>query len=499
MTPENPARLLREVRRRDFGEFLKRAWPHISGGELLEFNWHIDAIAHRLNLIENGDIRRLIVNLPPRNAKSKTVSVIWVAWMLGQDPRRNFVCVSYSNDLSGKMARDCLSIMQADWYRDLFPKTVISPKRTASLDFETTRGGGRLATSISGTLTGRGGDVIILDDVIKPEEANSETVRTAVNDWFQSTLASRLNDKRSGAILCVMQRLHEYDLPGMLLETGNWDHLSLPAIATGETRIALTRGRVHYRGDGEVLHPARESLSDLKRQKSEMGSHAFSAQYQQNPVPAVGNVIRAAWLHYYGKVDQCPSGGDVIQSWDTAIKSGERNDWSVCISACKVGRKICLIDVWRGKLEFPALVRKAISLAQEFRANTILVEDKGSGQQLIQALRSNEVTGLAFPIARTPTLDKRARVEGVSALIEGGQLLLPCDAPWLAEFKSEILAFPNGRHDDQIDALSQLLDWARPRLNEPFVDVAGPILVAPGDGQLEEGAFWNRYIDAWGG
>ena len=230
--PDDPAAFLRELRRRDFRAFLKRAWPHISGGELLDWNWHLDAIAHDLNRVANGESRRLLINLPPRNAKSKTVSVIWVAWMLGQNARRNFVCVSYSNELSGKLARDCLSIIQSGWYRELFPRTMVSPKRSASLDFETTAGGGRLATSVTGTLTGRGGDIIILDDVIKPEEVNSDSVRKSVNDWFKSTLAPRLNDKAKGAILCVMQRLHQYDLPGMLIEAGGWDHLSLPAIAS---------------------------------------------------------------------------------------------------------------------------------------------------------------------------------------------------------------------------------------------------------------------------
>ncbi|MEM7781525.1 MAG: hypothetical protein AAF697_14145 [Pseudomonadota bacterium] len=140
--------------------------------------------------------------------------------MLGLEPKLNFVCVSYSNELSGKLARDCLSIMESDWYQRLFPATIISRKRSATWDFDTTRGGGRLATSVTGTLTGRGGDIIILDDVIKPEDAMSEALRKNVNDWYQTTLSSRLNDKNSGAILCVMQRLHEYDLTGMLLEAG---------------------------------------------------------------------------------------------------------------------------------------------------------------------------------------------------------------------------------------------------------------------------------------
>lgn len=324
--PHNPALLLGELLRRDFTAFARKAWAWISAGESIAWNWHLDAIAYQLERVANGDNLRLILNLPPRNAKSKTISVIWVAWMLGQDPRRNFVCVSYSNELSGKLARDCLSIIQSPWYRELFPRTIISARRSAAMDFETTMGGGRLATSVTGTLTGRGGDTIILDDVIKPEEANSETTRNFVNDWYQSTLASRLNDKSSGAIILLMQRLHQNDLSGMLLEAGGWEHLKIPAIAVEDQIVPLTRGRVHIRRSGDLLHPEREPIEVLEALKAAMGSLAFAAQYQQDPVPAVGNVIRKEWFKTYemAKFERTP--GIVIQSWDTASKDNPHND-----------------------------------------------------------------------------------------------------------------------------------------------------------------------------
>ncbi|MEO9462355.1 MAG: hypothetical protein ABJ242_06430 [Marinomonas sp.] len=345
LVPQNPAELLRAAQRRDFTAFLQRAWPHVTGGELIQWNWHLDAIAYELNRVAGGDSRRLIVNLPPRNGKSKLTSIIWVAYMLGQDPTLGFVCVSYSGELSGKLARDCLSIMQAPWYRELFPRTKISRKRSANWDFETTRGGGRLATSVTGTLTGRGGDIIILDDVIKPDEANSETTRGNVNEWFRSTLASRLNDKSSGAILCVMQRLHEVDLCGMLLEAGGWNHLSLPAIAPEAAQIQLTRSRVHDRKEGDILHPAREDQNVLNELKASMGSGAFAAQYQQDPSPAEGNLFQAGWLKEYGSDFDRTVYGEVIQSWDTAIKTGDSHDYSVCITAMLRGSDIFIIDV----------------------------------------------------------------------------------------------------------------------------------------------------------
>ena len=459
--PDNPALLLNELLRRDFAAFARKAWAWISAGEPIAWNWHLDAIAFELERVANGDNLRLIVNLPPRNAKSKTISVIWVAWMLGQDPRRNFVCVSYSNELSGKLARDCLSILQSPWYRQLFPGTLISSKRSAAMDFETTRGGGRLATSVTGTLTGRGGDTIILDDVIKPEEANSETTRNFVNDWYQSTLASRLNDKSSGAIILLMQRLHQNDLSGMLLEAGGWSHLKIPAIAVEDQIVPLTRGRVHIRRAGDLLHPEREPIEVLEALKAAMGSLAFAAQYQQNPVPAVGNVIRREWFKTFelAKFERVP--GTVSQSWDTASKDNPHNDFSVCVTAVLRQKDIYIVNLVRRRMQMPELRARAISLANEYRPTTLLIEDQASGQQLIQLLRSEAHGSASSPIAWRPEGDKLSRALGVSAMIEAGRVYLPDDAPWLAEFTSELLGFPNSRYDDQVDAQSQLLAWMR--------------------------------------
>lgn len=460
LKPADPHLFLTKAQQRLFVAFLQKAWPHVTGGELISWNWHLDAIAYQLERVAKGDNRRLIVNLPPRNGKSKLISIIWVAFMLGLNPKLNFVCVSYSNELSSKLARDCLSIMESDWYQRLFPATKISKKRSATWDFDTSRGGGRLATSVTGTLTGRGGDIIILDDVIKPEDAMSETLRKNVNDWYQTTLSSRLNDKNSGAILCVMQRLHEYDLTGMLLEAGGWDQLALPSIALADAIIPLTRGKVYHRKEGEPLHASREPLPVLEEMKAAMGSHAFSAQYQQDPMPAEGNLYQRGWLMYYDPVSFDRS-GEIIQSWDTANKTGMANDYSVCITALVSGRDVFVLNIWRGRLEFPELHKKTIELAQEFGAHEILIEDKASGQQLIQALRADTNTAIPRPLARTPERDKFSRAEGVSSIVEAGQLFLPTQAPWLDDFENELLAFPSARFDDQVDALSQLLERVR--------------------------------------
>lgn len=457
----NKRALWRNLLRKDLEAFVEKAWTTISGGRPINWNWHIEAILNDLELVLSGECRRLLVTMPPRNGKSNLISVILPAWALGHDPTMNFVCVSYANDLSAMFGRDCLAIMQSSWYREVFPGTVISSKRSAAYDFETTRRGGRLSTSVTGTLTGRGGDIVIMDDVIKPDEVFSEVTRKKVNAWYSSTLVSRLDDKQKGAHICVMQRLHEDDLAGKLIENGNWRHLSLPAIATEDQVVSLLRGRIHHRKVGDVLHPGHEPRDVLEEIKAEMGSDTFEAQYQQNPLPAHGNLIRRAWLQYFDLLAFDPAGpGQIVQSWDTASKENLTNDFSVCVTAHIRGREIRILHVFRQRLEFPKLVYHAKRLIEEFRPSTVLIEDQSSGTHLLQTLRKDQSISI-WPTARRPEGDKLSRVSGVSAMIEAGHLLLPKDAPWLLEFEKELLGFPSSKFDDQVDALAQLLVWAR--------------------------------------
>lgn len=476
---DDPVALFKALLAADFCAFLRKVFPWINGGADIAWNWHLEAIAEALAQVASGKCCRLLVTMPPRNLKSIAISVAWVAWMLGRDPTLNFVCVSYSNELSGKLARDCRSVMQSRWFREVFPQAILSDKRLAVHDFETTAGGGRLATSITGTLTGRGGDIIIIDDPIKPDEADSETTRNAVNDWYTSTLASRLNDKGSGAIIVVMQRLHEDDLAGHLLQANDWSHLDLPAIAIEEARIPLSRGRKHERSAGDVLHPAREPRSVLDDLRRSMGSVRFEAQYQQNPVPAFGNMIKREWLAYY----KAPLAGDfpglVVQSWDTASKDGIHNDWSACITARVHRDTVHVVDVYRKRVPFPELLKAVAMLGERHRPNTLLIEDAASGQQLLQSLRERRPSWVPRPIACRPEKDKVTRVAAISAQIEAGRLVLPHDAFWLATFTHELLGFPNGRHDDQVDALAQLISWAA-RANQHQVPLVPPIIFENG-------------------
>jgi predicted phage terminase large subunit-like protein len=442
----------------DFGTFTAKVFATVSPGDHYQHNWHIDAICHALMQIYHGQSRRLIITQPPRSLKSICTSVAFVAWTIGHDPTKRFACVSYSHELAASFARQFRTVVMSDWYRALFPMVQFSKDTEA--ECVTTRGGGRFAVPVGGSFTGRGADVIIIDDPMKADDAQSEKARRAVNEWYATTLLSRLDDKQKGAIILVAQRLHEDDLAGRLLKEDGWEHLDLPAIAQEDEEIPIGPGAVHRRKKGEALHPERESLALLEEIRRAMGSLTFSAQYLQRPVPIEGNLIKRAWIKRYESAPTREVGTQVVQSWDVASTTGESRDWSVCTTWLKVKRSYYLLDVWRGRLEFPHLRHKLIALAREHAPNRILIEQVGPGLHLIQELRANPAAGVPSPIGVKPVGDKLMRMEAQSARFEAGQVYLPKEAPWLSEFLHELLAFPNSRYDDQIDSVSQFLKRA---------------------------------------
>jgi len=450
-------RVLGAVLRSKFAFFLRKVVATVSPGGAYLHNWHIDAIVCQLMRVDSGQSRRLLINQPPRSLKSITVSVAYVAWLLGHDPTRRVIVCSYSGDFAAELHRQFRIVVTSQWYADLFPD-VKWAKETA-FEFITTRGGGRLATSIGGTLTGRGADLIIVDDPLNANEVYSEQARKRVIDWYGGALVSRLNDKETGAIIAIMQRLHEDDLAGYLLRQGGWDHLNLPAIAYEELDIPLGEGRTHRRRTGDVLHPERESRATLESIRVEIGSLLFSAQYQQQPVPLEGNLIRWSWFRTYDDPPAPRYPTRTVQSWDAAMTVGTSNDYSVCTTWRVSGEDAHLLDVFRDRFEYPELRRKVIALANEHSAETILIEDAGPGLNLLQDLRASPPEGLNHPIGVKPIGSKVDRMAAQSAKIEAGHLYLPRTASWLAEFLNEMLSFPNGRHDDQVDSVSQFLHW----------------------------------------
>ena len=465
-------RTLRAVLRQDLVSFIQKVFSTVSPNDRYLHNWHIDANAWRLQQCLEGPNKRLIITLPPRSLKSICASVAFPAWVLGHDPSKRIICVSYSTELARKHALDCRAVMESPWYKAIFPKTRLHPDKNTELEVMTTARGFRMATSVGGTLTGRGGNFIVLDDPMNPADAMSDVRRETVKQWYDGTLYSRLDNKAEDAIIVVTQRLHVDDLVAHLLEKEEWVHLNIPAKAECDQVYEIGPGQVYERRAGEVLHPEREPLEMLEKIKANLGSYGFAAQYQQNPVPLGGGMIKWQWFQSYRELPPRGPNSQIVQSWDTASKASELNDYSVCTTWQVEGDDCYLIHVARGRLEYPDLKKRVPALAHAHKADAVLIEDSGSGTSLIQDLRREG----ARCIAIKPEGDKVTRMCAVSAHIEAGYVYLPERAPWLDDFQTEVLQFPNGRHDDQVDSMSQFLNWLRKKGFNRIWDIEIPIL-----------------------
>ena len=457
-----PAQAVQAALRSHFGAFVQKCVNELGSVTYVD-NWHIAALVYRLEHCASGKNTRLIVTQPPRSLKSLIISIAWPAFLLGHDPRTRIIVISYSADLAAKLGRDFRQIVNSAWYRQLFPGTIVTTDNES--EFETTRGGFRLALSIGSSITGRGAGIIIIDDPLKPEEALSKAAREKVTDYYRNTLYSRLDDKVTGVIVLVMQRLHDEDLVGVLLRERDWYHLNLPAIATRDERIDIGQGEVHERKAGDVLHPQREPRSALEATKRTIGSRYFEAQYQQAPVAEDGNLINRNWFRYYSILPPRTEDSRVIQSWDTAVKGDEIHDYSVCTTWLVDKGRHYLLDLVRRQCIFPVLKDLALDLYRCHNPAGLLIEDQGSGSSLIQELRRRHQIS-TIPVR--PVGDKVTRFSTASVSFEQGQVYFPKDAPWLAELEDELLRFPQARFDDQADSVSQYLNWDRGRIPPIF-------------------------------
>ncbi len=466
------ARRLNAVLRNDFNAFIHKSFDEVNPTYRFYSNWHVETLAWHLQQCAEGNIKRLIVTVPPRHLKSICASVALPAWLLGRNPALNVICVSYTNELAGKHARDFRSVVASSWYRGLFRKMRIDRRKNAELEVVTTMNGGRYATSVEGTLTGRGGDVIVIDDPIKPDKVMSEAERQRVNEWFDRTVYTRLNSKRDGVIIIVMQRLHEDDLVGHVLEKDDWTVLNIPAIAPEamEYRVGERWNEVYRRESGALIDLRREGEPQLEQLKRMLGSYNFAAQYQQNPMPIEGNLVKRAWFRSYVQRPARDEFDSVVLSWDTANAAGELNDYSVCTVWGVQEERYYLLDVVRRKLDYPDLRRLAIQLARQHAADIVLVEDVGTGKSLYQDLHEEfldpDRRRMATRVfAYRPDGDKEVRFAAQSAVIEQRRVYLPQEAPWLNEFMKELLGFPGAKHDDQVDSVELFLRFVNNRRN----------------------------------
>jgi predicted phage terminase large subunit-like protein len=443
------------ILRTDFAAFVRKVFSTISPATEYQHNWHIDCIAHHLKLCEEKKIKRLIINLPPRYLKSVIVNVAWTAWLLGHDASRRIISASYSQTLSRKHSVDTRVILQSEWFKELFPKFQFSEDFNTKDKYITSERGHRIATAVDGSLTGEGGDFLICDDALNAVDMHSKLAIESANNWFDQSFITRLNSKENGVIVVIMQRLHENDLTGHLLKKGGWHHLIIPAEFSEE--VIYDCGYKKTLKKGDVLHRERESEELLKATAIAMGGRAYAGQYLQKPASEDGNIIKNAWIKYY-KLNDSYAMPECYQSWDTAIKDGEENDYSVCTDWNVKDNNFYCSGLFREKLQYPDL-KKAIVARYEraiHKPQAILIEDKSSGQQVLQELRRD--TNLPL-IAINPKLDKIARVSMASIHFETGRVHLPNDANWLEDMMYEFKLFPNSTNDDIIDSVSQFLNW----------------------------------------
>ena len=411
---------LLHIVRTDFLAFVQKSFEIINPGTRFRDNWQIAAIAFVLDLLRVGADRHQIINMPPRMLKSTVVSVCWPAFLLGLDPTAKILVVSYSEALAEKLSADTRRLMTSPFYQDLFPGTRL--ERQNNLNLITDQNGFRIGVTVGGSITGLGADWIIVDDPHNASEAYSEAMREKVWIFFTQTLLSRFNNPSDGQLLVVMQRLHEDDLSGRLLRQGDWRHLKLQARATEDMEIPIGPGLLHRVQVGDLLHPTFLPAHWLDRQKIDMGSAAFGAQYDQQPMPAEGNLIKNGWLRY---CDQPPlNTGRVVLSLDTATKESTEADFSACTVWLEAEGKHHLVQVWREKVDFPKLRRKVLDMIDFYRPAAILIEDAGSGSALIQELQRVGVPAIACKAKDA----KEVRVSTASPSLEAGLMWLPKDA-----------------------------------------------------------------------
>jgi predicted phage terminase large subunit-like protein len=466
---------------RSLREFVVQAWPIVEPSTPFVPGWHIDAIIGHLEAVTAGQIRLLLINVPPRHMKSLLVSVFWPAWEWIRFPERRWLYSSYGAQLSIRDSVKCRRLIESHWYQQRWgDRFSLTSDQNTKGRFDNNRSGYRLSTSVGGAATGEGGDRIVCDDPHNVQEAESDAVRKGTLEWFDVVMSTRTNDPKTAAKVVVMQRCHQQDLSGHLLEQGGWEHLCLPAeyeFVRCTTSIGWSDPRNEH---GELLWPDRFGAAELAVLKRSLGSYGAAGQLQQRPSPAEGGMLKRHWFRFWQPpganlppvVVRMPDGtyrsvlaeeigtvDEQVQSWDCTFKNLETSDYVVGQVWGRRGSSFLLLDQFRGRMDFPETVSAVRRLSSRWTGTVAkLIEDKANGSAVIQML-AHEIGGI-LPV--NPEGGKVARAAAVSPLIEAGNIFLPHPqrASWVNDFIEECAAFPNGAHDDQVDAMTQaLLRW----------------------------------------
>lgn len=476
--------VMREKAERSLDSFIQQAWSVIEPGTTYVDNWHIGLIAEHLQAINDGELRRLIINIPPRHMKSIEATVCYPAWTWTKRPEKRFIKVSYSDALSRKHNILTRDIIQSPWYQENWgDRFTMKDDVNRQNEFENNHHGMMYSTSVGGAITGNGADVIIIDDPQNPLMANSETERQNSIDFFKNTLQTRLNDPKTGAFIIIMQRLHENDLTGYILsEDLGYTHLCLPAEAPERTIITFPKsGKQIIREEGEILNPQRFDAEVLTGLKKSMGSLQYAGQFQQVPAPAEGVIFKREWLQSFYRDGAAPNTQD-IQSWDMAFTKSEGSAKVAGFVMGRHGADIYIKDLVNDKMTFTESVAAVRTLSGKWcRARAKVVENKANGPAIVDLLKK-EIPGM---VEFNPKGSKEERAISVTPYFEAGNIHFPDPKthPWVDDLIRDLLIFPKGTFKDTTDALVQGILYL---MDKPAA--TGP----PKGTSLSKESYWRR-------
>jgi predicted phage terminase large subunit-like protein len=417
---------------------------------------HLELIVAKLEAVERGELLRLILCLPPRHGKSLLASIHFPAWYLGRHPDRYVITASYGQELADDFGRRVRNTLTSPLHKAIFPECRVSVDSASMNRLNLTGGGAYFAVGRGAAITGRGAHLLLIDDPLKDaEEAGSPATRRALQTWYATVAYTRLMP--GAAVVLIQTRWHEDDLAGWLLREHShegWDLVSLPAIAERDDG---------FRREGEALWGNRYPIEALKRIRSQVGGAAFASLYQQRPAASEGRIFKREWWQSWN--GEPPKFSRTIQSWDTGFKTGAENDYSACTTWGEGKNGYYLLHGWKGRVEFPELKRLVLSFASRWCPNAVLIEDRASGQSLVQEL----ACGSSVPILPVRVdSDKVTRAQAVTPMIEAGKVFLPESASWLEDYLDELSAFPAALNDDLVDSTTQALNFLRQRPDEDY-------------------------------
>jgi len=439
-------------------EFIRQAWHVIEPARPFVDGWHIGAICEHMQAVATFEIRELLVNMPPRHMKSIGISQLFTPWVWTWASPRRFFYSSYELTLARRDNQKARTVIESPWYQERWgSKVIIKSDQNEKSKFENTHAGSRFVSSSGGKATGEGGDYVICDDPHNVKDVNQDrdTKRISVLDWWDNSMSNRLDDPERGAFVVVGQRVHENDLSGHLLEQGGWVHLCLPAEYEGKRYVRTPLGFEDPRTKkGELLWPERFTKDALEKIKRKMHDAEYAGQFQQEPNPPGGDIFKWEWFQTYAEL---PVFERVVDFWDTAQSTKVDAAYSVRERWGEAANGYHLIHVLRERMDYPTLKQRIIDDYDAGGVDAVVVEDKSSGISVIQDLQQNtRVPVIPYVLGKD---GKVTRARAQASTVKGGNVHMPASAPWLPAFKNEVELFPNGKFKDQVDVMTEALDW----------------------------------------